>query len=147
MDNLYTPSKLLSLEKFEQISQAFAQAWAKDTAYPTALIEWSEENKALGQCTPTTAIIYDLFGGRLIYDKANFHMWNELPDGTQQDFSRCQFTDDRTFSIYKYQTKDEALFNEKALAAHTFAKYELLKKRFLAAYDSTTTVVPTLDQL
>lgn len=130
MKNLYTKSKLLNKRNFEKLERAFEMAWSKDTAYPTIKKQWSEENKAYGQCAITALIIYDLFGGRMIYDKANFHIWNELPDGTQQDFSRKQFLDERIFRVFKYKSKNDIMFDEMGLITRIGERYKLLKEKF-----------------
>lgn len=133
MKNLYQPSKIVSLEEFAKIEKAFEKAWSLETTYPDIKFKWSKSNKALGQCAPTALIVYDMFGGRLIYDKATFHIWNELPDGTQQDFSRIQFQEDREFSIYKYKTKEDVLYDKTAQRTDMVKRYTLLKQRFQQA--------------
>ena len=130
MENLYQQSKLISKEEFARIERVFQSAWGKDTVNPDALQEWSEENKALGQCAITALVVYDLYGGKMAYNRENYHIWNELPDGTQQDFSRCQFKDDRVFTITKYKTKEEILHDENGQRTNIIPRYELLKKRF-----------------
>lgn len=128
--NLYTPSDILSLDQFQKLEKAFELAWSKDTTYPDCKEEWNETNKAFGQCAITTLVVYDLYGGRIIYDKVNFHLWNELPDETQQDFSRSQFLEERVFSIYKYKTKENVLYDETGLRTKIEDRYKLLKNNF-----------------
>ena len=67
----------------------------------------------------------------MIYDKANFHIWNELPDGSQHDFTRSQFIDERVFSIYKYKTKDDILYDDRGKKTNIELRYKLLKNNFL----------------
>lgn len=111
------------------------KAWCKETTYPDIKNEWTEGNKAYGQCAITSIIIFDMFGGRLIYDKGNFHIWNELPDSTQHDFSRIQFQDERSFSVHKYKTKEDVLFDENGVRTKTDSRYKLLKKKFQEEYN------------
>lgn len=131
MNNLYQPTSLMSKETFDRISNVLEQVWAADTTFPDVVSDFNDDNKALGHCATTSVIINDLFGGRMIYDKANFHVWNELPDGTQQDFTRSQFKDDRIFTIYKYQSRDEVLNSNVGKRTNIIPRYELLKHRFL----------------
>lgn len=131
MKNYYEPSKLLSDTDIAKFELAFEQSWSRQTAYPDSQNNWTSKNKALGQCAITALIIYDLFGGRMIYDKSNFHIWNELPDGTQQDFSRKQFLRNREFTIYKYKTKEDVLFDETGKRTKIDKRYKLLKMRFI----------------
>lgn len=134
MKNLYTQSKLLSEVEFNKIESIFNKIWSKDTTSYLKQNEWSDNNKALGQCVVTSLVIYDLFGGKLIYDKPNFHVFNELPDGTWQDFSRVQFNNERAFSITRYQDKKEILSNDMGIKNKTEEKYLFLKKRFEELY-------------
>lgn len=129
MNNLYTPSKLITKEKFDKLERIFQTTWVRETAFPDNQKNWIESNKALGQCAPTSLVINDLFGGRMIYDKANFHIWNQLPDGTEQDFSRSQFTGERKFSRYKYKTKEEMLSDDTGVRTNLLARYKKLKER------------------
>lgn len=131
MKNYYEPSELLSDTDIAKFELAFEQSWSRQTAYPNCQNNWTTKNKALGQCAITALIIYDLFGGRMIYDKTNFHIWNELPDKTQQDFSRKQFLRDRELTIYKYKTKEDILFDETGKRTKIDKRYKLLKKRFI----------------
>lgn len=129
MTNLYTPSHLLTLDQFQKFEKTFRKAWSKDTTFPDCKEEWSEINKAFGQCAITALVVYDLYRGKIIYDKANFHLWNELPDGTEQDFSREQFIEERIFSIYKYKTRENVLYDETGRRTNIEQRYKLLKKR------------------
>lgn len=153
MKNLYKISQLFSKQEFGRMEKAFETAWIKDTTYPDMKEEWSEDNKALGQCAVTSLIIYDLFGGRIIYDKANLHIWNELPDGTQQDFTRKQFPGRRKFTMYKYKTKENILYDEMGQRTQIEQRYKLLKQRFQKALKEiqkvqhSTSTVLTMNKL
>ena len=131
MKNFYQKSDLIDQETIAKIEKVLELAWSIETTDPESREKWSEENKVLGQCAVTAVLIFDLFGGRIIYDKKNFHIWNEFPDGTQQDFTRSQFTDERTFSIYKYKTKEDILYDERGRKNNIVEKYQKLKQRFL----------------
>jgi len=130
MKNFHQKSSLISQKEIEKIEKALEVAWTIETTDPDSRDRWSEENKALGQCAVTSVLIFDLFGGRMIYDKANFHIWNEFPDGSQHDFSRKQFTDERIFTVYKYKTKEDILYDERGKKTHLEEKYNKLKEKF-----------------
>lgn len=131
MKNLYKHSSLITQDEFHKLERVFRNSWSRDTVNPDALDEWSKENSAYGQCTPTALVVYDLYGGRLIYDKENYHIWNELPDGTQQDFSREQFKKDVRLSIYKYKTKKDVLESEHGKQSRMKERYQLLKENVI----------------
>ncbi|KKR80604.1 MAG: hypothetical protein UU73_C0001G0282 [Candidatus Daviesbacteria bacterium GW2011_GWA1_41_61] len=130
--NLYQNSQLLTQKDFKKLEKAFEYAWSKETTSPIIEDEWSEDNKAYGQCAITALIICDLYGGRIIYDKGNLHVWNELPDGTQQDFSRKQYKEDLIFTIYKYKTKGDLLSDNYGRKTQITPRYQLLKQRLEA---------------
>lgn len=132
MENLYQNSQLLTQKDFKKIEKAFEYAWSEETTSPIIKNEWSEDNKAYGQCAITALIICDLYGGKIIYDKANLHVWNELPDGTQQDFSRKQYKQDLIFTVYKYKTKEDLLSDNYGLKTQIIPRYQLLKQRLEA---------------
>lgn len=120
----------MSEKDFRKFEKAFEKAWTKETTYSDVKDKWTEAEKSYGQCAPTALVVNDLFGGRMLYDKKNFHIWNELPDGTQQDFSRKQFKQPTVFTIYKYKSKDEILTDENGQRTKIDERYKLLKQRF-----------------
>ena len=135
MKNLYQPSKILSKEEFEKIGKALLPSWCKETAtFGNVRKRWSINNPARGQCMTTACVINDRFGGKLVYDRTNHHYWNQLPDGTWQDFTRIQFKSDVEFVVTKYKTKEEVLSDEYALKYNAKGRYELLKQKFLKNY-------------
>jgi hypothetical protein len=135
MDDFHQKSDLISPEEIQRIEKVLEAIWSRETADPDVRDQWSEENKALGQCAITSVLIYDLFGGRIIYDKANFHVWNELPDGSQQDFTRSQFKEERTFSLYKYKTKEDILYiDERGKRTKIEERYKKLKEAFSSKF-------------
>lgn len=136
MKNLYQQSSLLSQSDFYKLEKAFRKSWSLDTANPDIRAEWSETNPAYGQCTPTALVISDLYGGKLIYDKENYHIWNELPDDTEQDFSREQFRENVKLSIYKYLTMEDILESEHGKQSRMKERYQLLRENVKKNLDS-----------
>lgn len=130
MRNLHEPSELLNQKEFNSIEKTLQQAWSRETTHPETKDGWATSNKALGQCAPTAIVINDLYGGRIALDKTNNHLWNILPDGSQQDFSRCQFKKRALFTITKYKTKEQLLGSEYGKKTRLNPRYELLKRRF-----------------
>jgi hypothetical protein len=129
--NLYQPSKVLSKREFDKISKALEKAWSFETAtFADPLKKWSKENPPRGQCMVTAVLIYDLFGGKLVYDRLNHHFWNELPDKSLQDFTRSQFKTETALTMTKYKTKEEVLSDRHAVKNKTLQRYNLLKQKF-----------------
>jgi hypothetical protein len=135
MDNLYTPTKILSKDEFKKIANAFKKSWCKETAtFGNVEKRWSAKNPPHGQCMVTACVVNDFFSGRLVYDRINHHYWNEFPDGTWQDFTREQFKYEVNFVVAKYKTKEDVLTDEYALRHNARRKYELLKQKFEQNY-------------
>ena len=84
----------------EDIEAAVRTAWARDTCDPVDADDWSPANPARGQCGTTALTINDLLGGELLVaevlhadgSRQGVHWWNRLPDGTEIDLTREQFT-------------------------------------------------------
>ena len=77
-------------------------AWALDTCGPADADDWSIANQSRGQCGPAALTICDVLGGELLVaevlrtdgSRQGVHYWNLLPDGTEVDLTREQFTSD-----------------------------------------------------
>lgn len=130
MKNLHQKSALVDKETIKKLNTLFNDVWCKETAHPKFQPRWSEKNKAVGQCGSTALIINDLFGGKMILDDINTHVWNVLPDGSQQDFTRSQFEKDLPLSVQKYRTKEELIAESKT---GQLERYKLLKKKLIKA--------------
>ncbi len=84
------------------IEVAIRAAWALDTCDPVDAADWSPVNPARGQCGVTAVTIHDLLGGELLVaevlrrdgSRQGMHYWNRLPDGTEIDLTREQFSSD-----------------------------------------------------
>jgi hypothetical protein len=82
------------------LEAAIRAAWALDTCDPVDVDDWSEANPSRGQCGSTALTIHDLLGGELLIAEVlrtdgshqGVHYWNLLPDGTETDLTREQFT-------------------------------------------------------
>ncbi len=105
--------------------------WCRETAYPSLQAAWSEGNPALGQCAVTALVVQDLLGGTFAKNKKYNHVWNILPNGTEQDYTREQFVGDATLVVDEVLTRADILDSEGANRADTKRRYELLRKRFL----------------
>ena len=104
--------------------------WCAETCAPRMRGDWSEENPTLGQCSITSFLVQDLFGGKVYgvpLPEGGFHCFNAVGD--------CVF--DLTSEQFGGEKLDYALEHEQFREVHFAdadkrARYELLKKRFLA---------------
>ena len=66
-----------------------AECWSADTCAPRMRMDWSLENRTLGQCSITAFLIQDIYGGKVYgvpLEDGNFHCFNDV-DGC--DAARC----------------------------------------------------------
>lgn len=82
-----------------QLTAALQAAWGPDTCAPEDIKDWSETNSARGQCATTAVVVHDYFGGDLVRgevhvrgEQVDYHWWNRLPDGSEIDLTRQQFS-------------------------------------------------------
>ncbi len=131
--NLHESTLLISSRVIQQLENALEKSWGKETCLPFIQDQWTEDNRAFGQCAVTALVIQDLFGGEIIYDEPHFHYWNKLPDGSMHDFSRKQFDlTVQNFTQTRIRPREELLEGAHAEKARTKERYEMLRARVLA---------------
>ena len=118
----------------QMIFKALQSSWAKDTAFDPK--EWSESNKARGQCVVSSLVIQDYLGGDLVRysvdegDLHETHYANRLDSGVILDTTASQYTEPVTMRIKPVDLKDFSSVREKRLANNSTRKrYEILKAR------------------
>lgn len=81
------------------LTTALNAAWGSDTCAPEDIEDWSAANPARGQCATTAVVVHDYFGGDLVRgevhvrgEQVDYHWWNRLPDGSEIDLTRVQFS-------------------------------------------------------
>ena len=107
-----------------------SEIWAADTCAPRMRADWSPENMTLGQCSITSFLMQDLYGGRVFgvpLPDGNYHCFNVVGD--------CVF--DLTSEQFGEEKLDYTCCPEQFREVH-FAKeekrqrYEVLKERLMA---------------
>lgn len=71
--------------------------WCAKTCAPRMRDEWTPENKTLGQCSVTSFLIQDIFGGEvygILRSGGNYHCFNEV-DGCVFDLTSEQFGNEK----------------------------------------------------
>jgi mutator protein MutT len=115
-----------------ELRTAIEAAWGPDTCDPSDLAFWHEGNPSHGQCGPTALVVHDVFGGELMLGEVHvgaetqgFHWWNRLPDGTEVDFTRQQFTQQEVVTLLRPRIRPAGAPNR------CQGQYELLRRRVL----------------
>ena len=108
------------------LKSAIDLSWSAKTSSDSA--NWSESNRAYGQCAVTALVIQDFFGGKLLRVEASgpqgkvSHYYNQLRDGNIIDLTRKQFPKGTEFSAPEYREREYVLSYPE-----TASRYEILK--------------------
>ena len=105
---------------------ALMHIWNIDTCAPRLRDKWSPKNKTLGQCSITSFLIQDIFGGEVYgvpLENENFHCFNVI-GGNIYDLTSEQFEEKLEYTLNYPQ--DRSKHFEKA---EKYERYLLLKER------------------
>ena len=117
-------------EEIRQLYRDLKQVWCLETCAPRLRPEWSEDNPTWGQCSITSFLVQDLYGGRVFgvpLPEGGFHCFNVVGDYTF-DLTSEQFGDREL----DYDEEHEQLREVHFADADKRARYELLKERLRA---------------
>jgi len=104
--------------------------WSADTCAPRMRSDWEKEHPSFGQCSITSFLAQDIFGGEVFgvpLPDGNFHCFNRVGNCVF-DLTSEQFHEPLSYEACPQQSRD-AHFAK----AEKFARYELLRSK-LAAY-------------
>lgn len=103
--------------------------WCLETCAPRYRPDWSEQNKTLGQCSITSFLVQDIFGGEVYgvpLKEGGFHCFNVIGDVTF-DLTSEQFGDEKLDYVHvTKQSREEHFASEEK-----YQRYLLLKERLL----------------
>ncbi len=118
----------------EDLYNALLKCWAADTCAPRMRKDWSEENPTLGQCSITSFLAQDIFGGRVYgipLEDGGFHCYNDV-NGCIFDLTSEQFGS----RVLSYEANPEQFREVHFAKEEKRLRYELLRQR-LAEYLKT----------
>ena len=122
--------------------------WCKYSCAPRMRIMWSESNKTLGQCSITSFLVQDIFGGEVFgvpLSGGGIHCFNVIGE-VEFDLTSEQFGDEKLVYTHKYpQSREEHFLDEDKKARYLYLKKELLKK-LLELHKVGNTIVSTDDE-
>ena len=116
-------SKIMDLKDLYDL---FSAIWTVDTCAPRMRKDWSEDNKTLGQCSITSFLIQDLFGGKVYgvpLGDGNYHCYN-LIDDKIFDLTSEQFKGKLPYDLLHEQLKEDHFAKQEK-----YERYLLLKER------------------
>ena len=126
-----TPSVKPTNEKYAKIADQRAlydlllKVWCLETCAPRLRKDWSDKNKTLGQCSITSFLAQDIFGGKVYgvpLPGGGFHCYNVVK-GVRFDLTSEQFGQEKLLYDDRYpQSREEHFADEEK-----FARYQKLR--------------------
>ena len=105
--------------------------WCEYSCAPRYRKDWSKENKTLGQCSISSFLIQDIFGGKVYgvpLKEGGFHCYNVV-DEIRFDLTSEQFGDEKLIYDDKYeQTREEHFASKEKYERYLYLKNTLLDK-------------------
>ncbi len=117
------------------ILSQITSAWCVETAAPSTPGAGTGPH---GQCAVTALVAQDQLGGEILRTEIpglGSHYWNRLPGGGELDLTRAQYADGVQIPRGVAVPRSRLLEGERALAARTPQRYELLRARAMPADD------------
>ena len=103
------------IDSVQKLYDAMSTIWCEYSCAPRYRSEWSEENKTLGQCSITSFLVQDIFGGKVYgvpREEGVFHCFNEV-DGKMFDITSEQYGDEvLTYTTDYEQSREEHFANQ-----------------------------------
>ena len=106
---------------------ALSDIWCADTCAPRMRMDWSRENKTLGQCSITAFLAQDIFGGKVYgipREGGNYHCYN-VANGCLFDLTSEQFGEE----TLSYENNPEQFRDVHFLKEEKRLRYEYLRKK------------------
>ena len=82
------------------LKKALEASWNIDTCHKPMKKDYAKNHPSYGQCYPTTLIVNDFFGGKILkykFPETEIGHFSNLIDGKEVDLSREQFDKDESF--------------------------------------------------
>ena len=120
--------------KISDLEKALENSWAKETSVDPN--NWKNENPAWGQCVPSSLIVNDYLGGKIVWALAIIpegneisHYFNEI-NGEEIDLTRKQFPEGTKIPKGISRTKQFLSTREYLLSSDAVkSRYMVLKER------------------
>ena len=105
--------------------------WRRETCAPRLQDKWSESNPTCGQCSITSFLAQDIFGGKvygILRDGGNYHCYNVVGDCVF-DLTSEQFGDEKLcYENNPEQFREVHFAKEEKRLRYEYLKNELMKK-------------------
>lgn len=119
------------IENQRHLYDLLSNIWSIDTCAPRLRVKWSENNKTLGQCSITSFLIQDIFGGEVYgvpLPEGGYHCFNKVDD-IIFDLTSEQFGDEKLVYTLNYpQTREEHFVSKEKEERYLMLKEALMNK-------------------
>ena len=109
---------------------ALSTIWCEYSCAPRMRKDWSKENMTLGQCSITSFLVQDIFGGKVYgvpLKEGGYHCYNVV-NGIKFDLTSEQFGDEKLIYDEKYeQSREEHFASEEKYQRYKYLCDELKK--------------------
>ena len=114
----------------KDLYDALSHIWCEYSCAPRMRKDWSKENMTLGQCSITSFLVQDIFGGKVYgvpLKEGGYHCYNVIGD-IKFDLTSEQFGDEKLIYDEKYeQSREEHFSSEEKYQRYLYLKNELKK--------------------
>lgn len=111
---------------------ALSGIWCEYTCTPNLRGRWSKNNKTLGQCSITSFLAQDIFGGKvfgILRPGGNFHCYNVVGEYVFDLTSEQFYGEELNYSHNPEQLRTLHFAREEKLKRYEYLKYELNRRR------------------
>ncbi len=122
-------------EKYKSIKNQFDlydkldKIWCEYSCAPRLREKWSEQNKTLGQCSISSFLIQDIFGGEVYgvpLEGGGFHCYNVV-NGVKFDLTSEQFTETLCYDDLYPQSREVHFSDNEKYERYCYLKTQLEK--------------------
>lgn len=107
-----------------------SEIWCAETCAPRLRSKWSAENKTCGQCSITSFLVQDIFGGKVfgvLRSGGNYHCFNAV-DGCVFDLTSEQFGEEKLdYTNCPEQSREVHFAKEEKRLRYEYLKAQLEK--------------------
>ncbi len=114
----------------KDLYDALSHIWCEYSCAPRMRKDWSKENMTLGQCSITSFLVQDIFGGEVYgvpLKEGGYHCYNVV-NGIRFDLTSEQFGDEKLVYDDKHpQSREEHFSSEEKYLRYKYLCDELKK--------------------
>ncbi len=122
--------KNLKIKNQYDLYHVLKSCWSKETCAPRMRNRWTEEDYTVGQCSITSFLVQDLFGGEVYGIKlndGNYHCFNVIGD-VKFDLTSEQFKEKLNYDDVVLQKREVHFKKEEKFERYKYLKELVMSK-------------------